>query len=75
MSLRLLDTEQIGDPRTLTVAAKLYRDSDYDEYRVRLYVNGVLQLAADYFTNDKADAQFTMLAMANTAYLMNLVRH
>ena len=43
--------------------AKVYRDSDYDEYRVRLYVSGALDAAADYFTSDKADAIETACAM------------
>ncbi len=43
--------------------AKVYRDSEWDEYRVRLYLNGVLNAAADYHTEDKADAIATAAIM------------
>ena len=43
-------------------AAKVYRDSDYDEYVVRFYVDGQRLPAADYFTSDRADAQSTARA-------------
>jgi hypothetical protein len=37
-------------------AVKIYRDAEFNEYRVRVYPNGQLHAAADYFTADKADA-------------------
>ncbi len=43
--------------------AKVYRDSEWDEYRVRLYIAGELRTAADYFTDEKADAIATAAAM------------
>lgn len=38
---------------------KISYDRDYSEYRVRLFVDGVYQAGADYFTDDKADAKAT----------------
>lgn len=43
---------------------KVYRDAEWDEYRARLYVNGVLQPEADYHTDDRDDAKATAWAMA-----------
>ena len=43
--------------------AKVYRDSNWNEYRVRLYVRGRLDEAADYFTDDKQDAISTAAKM------------
>lgn len=43
--------------------AKVYRDSNWNEYRVRLYARGRLDEAADYFTDDKQDAIDTAAAM------------
>lgn len=40
------------------------RDS---EYRVRLFINGAHQKAADYFTNDKEDAEATAEMMKKHA--------
>lgn len=36
----------------------IYRNSEYDEWVVKFYVNGVYQVDADYFT-DKVDAYMT----------------
>lgn len=36
--------------------AKVYRDSDWNEYRVKYWVDDRLLLDADYHTEDKADA-------------------
>jgi hypothetical protein len=38
-------------------------NQDYDEYKVRLFVDGVYQSGADYFTNDKQDARDTAKRM------------
>lgn len=43
--------------------AKVYRDSNWNEYRVRLYARGRLDEATDYFTDDKQDAIDTAAAM------------
>lgn len=48
-------------------STKVYRDVEFNEYRVRLFVGGVLRQAADYHTDDKNDAIATgrkMLAIA-----------
>lgn len=56
--MKRIHIEKQGDK-----AAKVYRDSDYQEFRVRLYINGELHAAADYFTDDKADAIESAFAM------------
>ena len=38
------------------VTAKVYRDSEWNEFRVRFYFDGILNEDADYFTTDKEDA-------------------
>jgi hypothetical protein len=43
--------------------AKVYRDSEWGEFVVRLYENGALVAPADYFTGDTADAIETAVAM------------
>lgn len=43
--------------------AKVYRDSEWQEFRVRLYINGQLNAPADYHTDEKADAIATAAAM------------
>ena len=37
-------------------AVKIYRDAEWGEYRVRTFPGGVIYPAADYHTDDKADA-------------------
>jgi hypothetical protein len=37
-------------------AAKVYKDSELDEYKVKFYKDGVHQTKADYHTDDKDDA-------------------
>jgi hypothetical protein len=37
--------------------AKVYRDSEWQEWRVKFYVDGAHLVNADYHTNDKVDAQ------------------
>lgn len=39
--------------------AKVYRDAEWNEYRVCFYLNGTKQLNADYHTPDKPDALAT----------------
>jgi hypothetical protein len=50
-STRLVKTQEDGKK-----TAKIYRDSDTEEYIVKFYVDGVYQRKADYFTDDKQDA-------------------
>lgn len=38
---------------------KITWDKEFGEYRVRLFVDGVYQAGADYFTDDKQDAEST----------------
>jgi hypothetical protein len=37
--------------------AKLYRDAEWQEWRVKFYMNSVHLIDADYHTNKKLDAQ------------------
>lgn len=43
------------------------RDCEWQEYRARLYVAGVLKADADYHTTDKCDALHTAQTMVHTA--------
>ena len=54
MALRKLETftATSGQYRTAIV----YRDVEWDEYRVRFYRDGEYQDGADYHTSDKQDA-------------------
>jgi hypothetical protein len=36
--------------------AKVYKDTDWQEYRVKFYIQGQHQENADYHTDDKQDA-------------------
>ncbi len=56
--MKRIHIETLGDK-----TAKVYRDSEWNEYRVRLYIAGELRAAADYFTDDRADALSTAAAM------------
>lgn len=56
-SRKLLNTEATGK-RT----AKIYKDSETQEYVVKFYIDGVYQKDADYFTDDKQDALGTAKA-------------
>jgi hypothetical protein len=56
--MKRIHTETLGDK-----AAKVYRDSEWQEYRVRLYIRGELHAPADYHTDSKADAIETAFAM------------
>lgn len=47
-------------PRMTTV----YRNAEFDEWVVRLFVNGQHVEAADYHTDDKSDALITGARMA-----------
>lgn len=53
MSLRLVTS--IANQHT-GKAAKVYRDTDWNEYRVKFYRNGKYQEGADSHTDDKDDA-------------------
>lgn len=59
MSLKRIHVETNGD-RTV----KVYRDSEWNEYRARLYESGKLYAPADYHTDDRTDAIETAKKMA-----------
>lgn len=48
--------------------AVIYRDNDWNEYRVLQFVNGEHVVNADYHTDDYEDAQSTALVMANPKF-------
>ncbi len=58
--MKRIHTETLGDK-----TAKVYRDSEWQEYRVRLYICGALHAGADYHTGEKDDAIETALAMCS----------
>ena len=39
-----------------SLQSSVYRDTEYDEFRVRFYRDGTYQANADYHTDDKQDA-------------------
>lgn len=57
--LRKIATAAIGDR-----LAKVYRDCEWDEYRVKFYLNGTYQKGADYHTDAREDAIGTAIAWA-----------
>lgn len=56
--MKRIHTETLGDK-----TARVFRDSDWGEFRVRLYIDGKLNAGADYHTGDEADAIATAAAM------------
>lgn len=60
MALRLTHTETSTD-KVLT--AKIYRNSDWQEFRVKFYRDGKYQ--SDYHTDDKEDAKSTARHFCN----------
>lgn len=53
---------------THRVITKVRYDSEVSEYRVELHTDGVHNKAADYHTDDKADAMVTAESMMFSAY-------
>ena len=45
--------------------AKVYRDVEWQEYRVRFFIGGIYQTDADYHTDDKQDALDTATSFIN----------
>lgn len=39
--------------------ARVYRDAEWQEFRVKFFQDGTHQVNADYHTDDKGDAQHT----------------
>ena len=48
--------------------AVIYRDAEWNEYRVLQFVNGEHVPGADYHTDDREDAEATALVMANPKF-------
>lgn len=51
MAMRKIDEVSKGK-----YTAKVYRDAEWQEYRVKFYINGVHLTEADYHTDTKEDA-------------------
>lgn len=68
MALRLIDTV-VNDLGSVggVLMAKVYRDAEWNEYRVKFYRDGRHQSNADMHTDDKQDA-------IDTAKFMCLVK-
>jgi hypothetical protein len=45
------------------LTVKTYRDTEWNEYRVKTYIEGQHQIDADYHTEDKQDALDTARAI------------
>lgn len=56
---------------SLGTQAKVYRDNEWKEYRVKFFRNQVHQEGADYHTDDKSDAQFTARAFCGFGRIGN----
>jgi hypothetical protein len=63
MSLELLETFSVLTKDALTT--KVFKDTEWDEYSVRLFKNGIEQVLASYHTDSKQDALDTARAMTN----------
>lgn len=55
MSVRKVH-EIVSATLAFTAEARVYRDTDNEEYQTRLYINGEEREGARYFTDDKVDA-------------------
>jgi hypothetical protein len=58
MALRLKHTLKNNDK---SLVAKIYRDSEWDEWRVKFYVDGKHKTLGDYHTDCVEDAKDTAL--------------
>lgn len=68
MALRLIDTITSDlRPTGQLLVGKVYRDAEWNEYRVKFYADGHYNPRADYHTDDKKDA-------IDTAKLMCMVK-
>lgn len=56
MTLRRIET--ISN-KNQGIKAIVYRDAEWNEYRVKFHRQGIYQENADYHTDDKSDAQHT----------------
>jgi len=66
MSLRKIGSWSFGkqEDGSFAVVAVVYRDSEWQEYRVKLIARGVHQKDSDYHTDDRDDAMMTAKSMA-----------
>lgn len=62
---------KIGEVNNGRKTAKIYRDSEWNEFRVRLYVDHVLNPASDYHTDDESDAFDTARVMVGKIALLH----
>jgi len=63
MSLKRLHT--FATLTTDALTTKVFKDTEWGEYVVRLYRNGIEQVMASYHTIDEEDAVSTAWAMIN----------
>lgn len=64
MSYRLIDSVQPSGPfGNAGYKVKIHWNTELQEFRIRLYVNGKARPEADYFTDDKTDAENTATRM------------
>lgn len=66
MARKLIHTEVNGDRKV-----KVYRDSEWNEYRAVLYVNDVKDMNSDAFDDDKESIMGTAKAMAKPFNFLN----
>lgn len=58
---------KIGSVAHGSAEVRIYRDAEFNEYRARLYIGGVLQELADHHDDDKGSAFDTARVMAKHA--------
>jgi hypothetical protein len=51
------------------MSVKVYRDIEWNEYRVKIYRDNMHEESADYHTDDKEDALDTAKSILQTAYI------
>lgn len=51
---------KIAEASDMGCTVKVYRDAEWQEYRVRSYISGILLADADYHTSDRQDAMDSM---------------
>lgn len=51
----------------MNATTKTTYNKEYNEYRVRLFIDGSYQAGADYYTDNKEDAKSTAKNMAENA--------
>lgn len=58
-----MSIRKIGTVSKAKVEVKIYYVSEYEEFQVKLVVNGIVNQDANYYTSDKADAVSTAIDM------------